>query len=132
MEDFIKDYVEMNIDEMKQVKETWQIHLKIFTRKLRNIANIPESKENRWELKQLEAHYSFCIESIKDIMAIYSNLINLAEDCDLDEDFFLKEIYWRLKWQRLYPFLTRRAVLVKQHHVSTLQHRLLIKEKKCS
>ena len=102
MEDFIKDYVEMNIDEMKQVKETWQIHLKIFTRKLRNIANIPESKENRWELKQLEAHYSFCIESIKDIMAIYSNLINLAEDCDLDEDFFLKEIK---KVQRIHKSL---------------------------
>ena len=37
-------YVEMNIDEMKQVKETWQIHLKIYARKLRRLKNISQTE----------------------------------------------------------------------------------------
>jgi len=86
------DYIEMNIDEMKQVKETWQIHLKIFIRRLRHVQNIEETKENRWELLQLAESLKLSIETIKKVMAIYSELINLGENCELDEDYFLSEM----------------------------------------
>ena len=34
-------------------------------------------------------NYRFFIDQISKIIKIYSELINLAEDCDLDEDDFL-------------------------------------------
>lgn len=85
------DYIEMNVDEMKKVKDTWQIHLKIFTRKIKHLSTI-DAKENKWELKQLEMCYTFCLDKIKPIISIYTNLINLGENCELDEDYFIKKI----------------------------------------
>ena len=52
--------------------------------------NIEETKENRWELKSLEMSYTYFVDSIKKIISIYTALINLAEDCDLEEEDFLK------------------------------------------
>lgn len=86
------NYVEMNIDEMKDVKETWQIHLKLYARKLRKLRNTEETKENRSDIHQLEMNYTFCINTISDIISIYKELIDLAEMCELGEDFFLKKI----------------------------------------
>ena len=86
------DYKEMNIDEMKQVKDTWQIHLKIFIKRLKHVQNIEETKENRWELVQLAESLKISIETIKKVIAIYSELINLGEACELDEDYFLDEM----------------------------------------
>ena len=86
------NYVEMNIDEMKDVKETWQIHLKLFSRKLRKLRNIEETKANRCDIHQLEMSYTYCINTISDIITIYKELIDLAEMCELGEDYFLKKI----------------------------------------
>jgi len=85
-------YVEMNIDEMKQVKETWQIHLRIFVRKLKKLNSIPETKENFTELKQLETCYTYCVEIISNIISIYKDLINLGENCTLDEKYFIDKM----------------------------------------
>ena len=85
-------YVEMNIDEMKEVKETWQIHLRLFARKIRKVKNIEETTENRYELKELEMNYTYCVNIISEIISIYKELIDLAENCDLDEDYFKKQI----------------------------------------
>ena len=85
-------YQEMHIDEMKQVKDSWKSHLKTFSYKLNHVKCVKETKENRWELMQLEELYSFCIDYCKKIIAKYSNLIDLAENCDLEEHYFLKEM----------------------------------------
>lgn len=86
------NYVEMNIDEMKEVKETWQIHLKLYVRKLRKLSNIEETKTNRCDIHQLEMNYTYCINTISDIISIYKELIDLAEMCELGEDYFTKKI----------------------------------------
>lgn len=96
-------YIEMNIDEMKKVKDTWQIHKKIFTRRLNHLNIIEQTEENKWELMQLELCYSYCLDIIKQIISIYSNLIDLAENCDLDEDYFIKKIK---EVQRMHSNLT--------------------------
>lgn len=85
-------YIEMNIDEMKQVKETWQIHLKIYSRKLRRLKNIEETKENRNDIYQLSMSYSYCINILSEVISIYKELINLGEMNELDETYFLKKI----------------------------------------
>lgn len=84
------EYVEMNIDEMKNIKETWQIILKNFTSKLSSLNYIETN--NNFELIPLEVYYSHCIVSIKHIVHIYSDLINKGEMDELDEDYFLKKI----------------------------------------
>ena len=83
-------YVEMNIDEMKKVKETLQIHLKNFTTKLNALNNIETS--NAYELKPLEMCYSYCIMAIKQIISVYRDLINRGEMDKLDESYFLKKM----------------------------------------
>ncbi len=84
------EYTEMYVDEMKQVKEAWKKHSKMARNNLNHIQCIEETKENRWELKSLEMSYTFFIDTIKKIISIYNELINLAEDCDLEEHDFLK------------------------------------------
>ena len=83
------EYIEMNIDEMKSVKDSWKRYLKMAKNNLNHLKCIEETKENRWELKSLEMSYNFFIDQIKKIMSIYSELINMAEDCELDEEDFL-------------------------------------------
>ena len=85
-------YIEMHIDEMKSAKNCWQTWQRDARRLLKKIQNIEETKLNRWELKSLEMSYSFFIEKIGEIISTYSKLINLAENCDLEEDYFLKTI----------------------------------------
>jgi len=85
-------YVEMNIDEMKKVKETWQIHLKIYARKLRRLKNIEETKANRNDIYQLNMSYSYCINILSEVISIYKELIDLGEMDELDETYFLKRI----------------------------------------
>lgn len=88
MEDFEEKYVEMHIDEMKSVKEAWKRYFKMARNNYNHLKCIVENKENRWELKSLEMSYSFIIDQIKKIVSTYSKLINLAEDCDLEESDF--------------------------------------------
>ena len=83
-------YQEMHIDEMKQVKDSWKSHLKTFSYKLNHVKCVKETKENRWELKSLEMSYTFFLDEIRKIISIYSNLINLAEECDLGESDFVE------------------------------------------
>ena len=85
-------YTEMNIDEMKKVKNTWQIHLKIFTRKLQRLSAIEQTKENMCDIKQLEMSYTYCIDAIHQIISIYKKLIDLGENCELDEKYFIDKI----------------------------------------
>lgn len=92
MVEFEEKYVEMHIDEMKAVKESWQRFLKMARNNLRHVLSLKETKENRWELLSLEKHYDYCLDAIKKILAIYSELINLGEDCDLEENYFIKRI----------------------------------------
>ncbi len=90
--DEVEQYIEMNIDEMKSVKSEFKKQLKTYKRKLSALNTVEETKQNRWVIRSLEMHYNYCIETISEILSIYSNLINLAEDCDLEEDYFIKKI----------------------------------------
>ena len=87
--DFEVKYVEMHIDEMKSVKEAWKRYFKMARNNLNHLKCVEETKENRWELKSLEMSYTFFMDEIKKIISIYTALINLAEDCDLEESDFI-------------------------------------------
>lgn len=88
--DFEDKYVEMHVDEMKAVKDSWKRFLKMARNNLKHINNIEETKENRWELKSLEMSYTFFIDNIKQIISIYSELIDIAEYNELEEQDFLE------------------------------------------
>ena len=88
-------YVEMYIDEMKKAKEGLQIAIGEFQNKLNYIKCIEETKENRWELVQLEEHYTNCIKVLIRVVKKYSNMIKNAEMDELTEEDFkdmIKEI----------------------------------------
>ena len=85
-----QEYVEMHIDEMKAVKRSWCGYLDMARNNLKHIKNIEETKENQWELQSLEMNYTFFIDQIDKIVAIYGFLINKAENCELEESVFLK------------------------------------------
>lgn len=85
---FEEKYVEMHIDEMKSVKDAWKRYFKMARNNLNHLKCVEETKENRWDLKSLEMSYSFFMDQIKKIISIYSELISLAEDCELDESDF--------------------------------------------
>lgn len=87
-----ENYVEMNIDEMKSVKEQLKIYFREFKDRLKQLNLINVTNENRWELLALEKSYEYFINEIRKINSIYSRLINLGENDDLDERFFLKQI----------------------------------------
>lgn len=76
-------YTEMYIDEMKAVKAKWKGYLR-------------EAKKNLSYLNNNEASYAlimsytYFLTQIKSIVNIYSSLINKAEDCNLEEEDFLK------------------------------------------
>lgn len=101
-EDFESNYVEMTIDEMKGVKDTWKLWGKMIMSARRKVQNIEETKENRWDLKALECILDFDFDITKKIVKIYSELINLGEDCELDEEYFIKQMK---KAQRLHKEL---------------------------
>ena len=79
----------MHIDEMKSVKKSWKGYFKMAKNNLKHIQNIEETKENRWELKSLMMSYTYFIDQISKIVKIYSELISLAENCDLEESDFV-------------------------------------------
>ena len=85
-------YVEMYIDEMKRTKEGLKIEVGELRAKLNRVKSVVETKENRWYLVQLEEHYNNCIKTLNRIVKMYSNLINLAENDELDEEEFKKII----------------------------------------
>ena len=87
--EFEDKYVEMHIDEMKSVKDSWKRYFKMARNNLKYISCIEETRENRWDLKSLEMSYTFFIDQIKKIISIYSALINLAENDELEEEDFL-------------------------------------------
>lgn len=87
--EFEDKYVEMHIDEMKSVKDSWRRFFKMARNNLNHLKCIEETKENRWDLKSLEMSYTFFIDQIKKIISIYSALINLAENDELEEEDFL-------------------------------------------
>lgn len=82
-------YIEMHIDEMKSVKDSWKRYFKMARNNLNRLKCVEETKENRWELKALEMYYTYFMNRIREIISIYSELINLAEDCELEESDFL-------------------------------------------
>lgn len=88
--EFEVEYAEMHIDEMKSVKEAWKRYFKMARNNLNHLKGLEETKENRWELKSLEMSYTFFIDSIRKIVSIYTALINLAENSNLEEMDFLK------------------------------------------
>lgn len=81
-------YVEMTLDEMKQVKEVWKGYFKTAKNNIKYIQTIEETKENRWELKTLEVEYSFFIDHIKKIVKIYAAMICDKESGDLEPEHF--------------------------------------------
>lgn len=85
-------YVEMNIDEMKSVKEQLKIYSREFKDRLKQVYSINVTNENCWELLTLEKSYEYFINKLGKINSLYSQLINLGENDDLDERFFLKQI----------------------------------------
>ena len=77
---------------MKEIKAVFRIRLKNYIKKLNAAQAIEQTNKNYQELYQLKESLSTCIKLIKQILDIYSNLINLGEKCELDEDQFLDEI----------------------------------------
>ena len=90
--DFELDYVEMHVDEMKGVKDSWKRYFKMARNNFNHIKYIEETKENRWDLQALEMYYKFFMNRIKDIIEIYSQLIDLAENDELEEKDFIKSM----------------------------------------
>ena len=90
--DFELNYNEMYVDDMKAAKEGWQTWLRVSKTILKKIQNFNETKINRWDLKSLETYYKFFIKQIEKTISIYSELIDLAELCELEEQFFIKKI----------------------------------------
>lgn len=86
------EYVEMNVDEMKQVKETWKKYSKMIKTKMNHVKCIEVTTENRWDPLALEKHYEYALYTIKVIVKMYSELIDLGENCELTEDYFIKRI----------------------------------------
>lgn len=84
------DYVEMNIDDMKSAKEGWQTWIRVAKRILKKIQNMEDG--NQWELMSLEKSYEFFINEMQKIVSIYSEMIDLAEFCDLEESQFIKKV----------------------------------------
>ena len=85
-------YVEMYIDEMKRTKKGIQNTLIEFKTKKNRILCIPETKENRMDILCLCEHYNDCIEILNRVKSMYSKMINIAENDELDEDDFRKRI----------------------------------------
>jgi hypothetical protein len=81
-------YIEMYVDEMKSVKAKWKSYLTTAKANFNKLKTIEENKENRWELKSLEMSYKYFIAQIKNIVSVYSCLIDSAENCELEEDVF--------------------------------------------
>ena len=74
-------YVEMNIDEMKSIKAIFRIRLKSYANKLKQAPNVA-----------LKESYSECVRLIKHIIDIYKDLIDLGENCELEENYFKTKI----------------------------------------
>lgn len=82
------EYVEMYVDDMKAAKNGWQSWLRVAKRKLKQVQSIEVTLANRWELKSLEMSYNFFIDQMRKITSVYGELIDLAENCELDEEEF--------------------------------------------
>lgn len=80
----------MTIDEMISAKESWKGFLKMAKNNLKRIRNIEETKENRWDLKSLEMSYTYFIDQMGKIVSLYSQLIILTQEDDMDEYTFEK------------------------------------------
>lgn len=85
-------YVEMYIDEMKRTKNGIQNTITEFKTKKNFVLCIPETKENRYELLSLCEHYDDCISILSRVKSMYSKMINTAENDELEEDDFKKQI----------------------------------------
>lgn len=83
-----EEYVEMYVDDMKSAKNGWQAWLRVAKRKLKEVQSIEETLANRWELKSLEMSYNFFVKQMRQIVAVYGELIDLAENCELSEEDF--------------------------------------------
>ena len=79
----------MSVQEMIEVKDVWKKYSKEAKNILEDIKNIEQTKENCWELKSLEMSYSYFIDQIRKIVRIYSALIQLKEEDDLNKEEFL-------------------------------------------
>lgn len=80
----------MTIDEMISAKESWKRFLKMAKNNLKRIRSIEENKENRWDLKSLEMSYNYFIDQMGKIVSLYSQLVILAQENDMDEYTFKK------------------------------------------
>ena len=79
----------INIEEIKQIKKTFQIHLSHFTKKYNKLLAMDDKSK---EFLQLKCYYSFCIDTLDDIVEIYADLINLFKKDELKKDYFQKKI----------------------------------------
>ena len=93
MKSFDKEYDSMmNIDDMKSAKEGWQSWSRTGKRILKRVQAIEVTKANRWELKSLEASYEFLIDGMDRIIYYYREMINLAENCELEPYVYKKVV----------------------------------------
>ena len=70
----------LSVEDLKSMKRSWKNWLNIANTCLRRVQNIHETKENRWDIKQLEETYNFYVSKIKHIIKSYSILINSKDE----------------------------------------------------
>ena len=84
-----KNEVEMmSLEDMISSQSTWKKWQGVAQNLLKRIQNMEETKENRWELKSLEAYYSFFIDKMDMIVFLYGGMINLAKEDNLEQYVF--------------------------------------------
>ena len=78
----------MSLEDMISSQSSWKKWLNVARKILNRVQNIEETKENRWELKSLEAYYSFFVDKMDMIVFLYGGMINLAKEDNLEQYVF--------------------------------------------
>ena len=78
----------MSLEDMISSQSSWKTWLDVARKRLKKVQSIEETKENRWELKSLEASYVFFIDQMDMMVYIYAGMINLAKNDELEQYVF--------------------------------------------
>jgi len=78
----------MSLEDMISSQSSWKTWLSVARKRLKKVQSIEETKENRWELKSLEASYAFFIDQMDMMVFIYAGMIDLAKNNELEQYVF--------------------------------------------
>ena len=78
----------MSLEDMISSQSSWKKWINVARKILGRVQNIEETKENRWELKSLEASYNFFIDKMDMIVFLYGGMIDLKKEDELEQYVF--------------------------------------------